>query len=219
MHPSSRLATIDRHGPKIGWGLCPVFFWGGELGLNRTQSRLGRGYLHTKCHLSPCSRLAATDIGRKLGNCAPLGEWELGPHLTQCRLGRGIPPYQMASWYIQPFGHNRHGPKIGGSAPFLGRGARSPYSTKSPGPRPTSIPSGILIHPTIWPQQIWAENWEAVPLWGGELGPHITHFWATVCKTVRPMLSVRCLSVLSCLWRSCTVAKRFSPAVAVVNRA
>jgi len=23
-------------------------------------------------------------------------------------------------------------------------------------------------------------------------------FWATVCKTVRPMLSVRCLSVLSC---------------------
>ena len=25
-------------------------------------------------------------------------------------------------------------------------------------------------------------------------------FWATVCKTVRPMLSVRCLSVLSCLW-------------------
>ena len=25
------------------------------------------------------------------------------------------------------------------------------------------------------------------------------HFWATVCKTVRPMLSDRCLSVLSCL--------------------
>jgi len=34
-------------------------------------------------------------------------------------------------------------------------------------------------------------------------------FWATVCKTVRPMLSVRCLSCLCvCLWRSCTVAKR-----------
>jgi len=42
-------------------------------------------------------------------------------------------------------------------------------------------------------------------------------FWATVCKTVCPMLSIRCLSVLSvlsvclsvcsCLWRSCTVAK------------
>jgi len=30
-------------------------------------------------------------------------------------------------------------------------------------------------------------------------------FWATVCKTVRPMLSDRCLS---CLWRWCIVAKR-----------
>jgi len=30
-------------------------------------------------------------------------------------------------------------------------------------------------------------------------------FWATVCKTVRPMLSARCLSV--CLWRWCIVAK------------
>jgi len=24
---------------------------------------------------------------------------------------------------------------------------------------PTSLPSGILIHPAIWPQQIWAANW------------------------------------------------------------
>ena len=31
---------------------------------------------------------------------------ELGPHLTQCGLGRGLPPYQVASWSIQPFGHN-----------------------------------------------------------------------------------------------------------------
>ena len=30
------------------------------------------------------------------------------------------------------------------------------------------------------------------------------NFWATVCKTVRPMLSDRCLSV----WRWCIVAKR-----------
>ena len=33
--------------------------------------------------------------------------------------------------------------------------------------------------------------------------------WATVCKTVHPMLLDRCLSVcLSCLWRWCIVAKR-----------
>jgi len=26
------------------------------------------------------------------------------------------------------------------------------------------VPSGILIHPAIWPQYTWAENWGAVPL-------------------------------------------------------
>ena len=31
---------------------------------------------------------------------------ELGPHLTQCRLHRGLPPYQVVSSSIQPFGHN-----------------------------------------------------------------------------------------------------------------
>ena len=30
----------------------------------------------------------------------------LGSHLTQCGLGRGLPLYQVASWSIQPFGHN-----------------------------------------------------------------------------------------------------------------
>jgi len=47
-----------------------------------------------------------------------LGRGELGPHLTQSRLGRGLPPYQVASWFIQLFGHNRRGPKIGGCASF-----------------------------------------------------------------------------------------------------
>jgi len=40
-----------------------------------------------------------------------------GPHLTQSRLGRGLPPYQVA------FGRNRYGPKIGGLCPFGERGA------------------------------------------------------------------------------------------------
>jgi len=38
-------------------------------------------------------RLATTDMGRKLG--------------PQCGLGRGLPLYEVASWSIQPFGHNR----------------------------------------------------------------------------------------------------------------
>jgi len=81
-----------------------------------------------------------------------LGRVERGPHLTQSRLGWDIPPYQVASWSIQPFGCNRYGPKIGGSAPLWGRGAGSPSKTMWPGPRPTCMPSFILIHPTVWPQ-------------------------------------------------------------------
>jgi len=39
--------------------------------------------------------------------------------------------------------------------------------------RPTSIPSGILIHRTVWPQY-GLKSGDAVPLFGyGELGPHL----------------------------------------------
>ena len=56
----------------------------------------------------------------------------------------------------------------------------------SPEPRPTSIPSGILIHPVVWPQKSSTENWgaavwpqktsaekcgAAVPLLGGSWVP------------------------------------------------
>jgi len=44
----------------------------------------------------------------------------------------------------------------------------------SPGPRSTSLPSGILIHPAVLLQQTWAENWRAVPLWGGAGSPFNT---------------------------------------------
>jgi len=141
----------------------------------------------------PSSRMATIDMNRKLGGCAP---FKGGEH----HLGWGLPPYQVASSSIQPFGHNRHRPKIGrGLCPFfwddlgphrtqsrwaeaylhtkwhlspdsrwatmyigqkLGEGlcpfkrgaAGSPSNTKSTGLRPTSIPSGILMHPAVWPQ-------------------------------------------------------------------
>jgi len=43
-------------------------------------------------------------------------------------------------------------------------GAGSLSNTMSSGPRPTSVPSGILIHVAIWSQQIWPENWGFCPL-------------------------------------------------------
>jgi len=67
------------------------------------------------------------------------------------------------------------GRKLGGrSVPFLGRGAVSPYNTKSPVPTPTSIPSNNLIHLAIWTQQICVENWGLCPFGEGEPGPHLT---------------------------------------------
>jgi len=44
-------------------------------------------------------RLATIDMGRKVeGAAVPLSVGgELGPNLTQCRLDRGLPPYQVAS--------------------------------------------------------------------------------------------------------------------------
>jgi len=44
------------------------------------------------------------------------------------------------------------GRKFGGLSPFGGGGAGSPSNTMRPGPRPTCVPSFILIWPTVWPQ-------------------------------------------------------------------
>ena len=42
-------------------------------------------------------RLATIDIGREVGGgccgCGPFRGGGMGPYLTQCRLGRGLPPY------------------------------------------------------------------------------------------------------------------------------
>ena len=98
-------------------------------------------YLRTKWQLDPSSRLATTDMCRKLGRALPLflsggGRW-LGLHPD--------PSNRLAT----------HGPKIGGCAPnvpLIFRGAGSLSNTMWPAPRPTSVPSGILMHPTVWPQ-------------------------------------------------------------------
>jgi len=69
-----RLATIDMG--RTEWGVVPL---SGE-GWVPSQYNVARAqaYLHTKWHLDPSSRLATTDVGRKLGAAAPF--WgEQGP--------------------------------------------------------------------------------------------------------------------------------------------
>jgi len=75
-------------------------------------------------------RLAIIDMNRKVGGCcAPFWGGELagspsntmwpGPKATSTPGGILIHPA------VQPFGHNGHGPKIGGCAPF-GEGSSIP---------------------------------------------------------------------------------------------
>ena len=54
----------------------------------------------------------------------------------------------------------------GGIMPLSGVGL-GPHLTQWPGPRPTCVPSGILILAAVWPQRTWAQNWGLCPFgWG-----------------------------------------------------
>ena len=82
----------NRHGPKTG---------GTDVRLSRragTPSNTvawAEVYFRTKWRLHPSGHLATIDMDPKLGAVPLLGE--LRPDLTQRRLGRGVPPYQVAS--------------------------------------------------------------------------------------------------------------------------
>jgi len=93
LHTTDRLAAVDM-GQKLG-AVPP--FWRGELGHHLIQCHLADAYLPTKWNLDLSSRLAAIDMGRKLGFVRLYFLGKLGPHLAQSRLGRGLPPYQVAS--------------------------------------------------------------------------------------------------------------------------
>jgi len=83
--------------------------------------------------MSDC--LATIDIGEKLGGCGATFRGVAGSHLTQCLLGRGLPLYQLASWSIQPFGHDRQGPKSGAVVEWVAvwAGIQSRYVTSQLG--------------------------------------------------------------------------------------
>ena len=107
----------------------------------------------------------------------------------QCGLDQGLPPCQVPSLSIQPFRHIGHGPKIGeGALPFSGRGAGSPFNTKSPEPRPTSIPSGILIHTAILTTTDMGRKLGAVPLWRRRRWVPSNKMWPRSRPTCMPSL-------------------------------
>jgi len=111
-HNRSSTAHYRRQEIQI-WSLknLACFFTGSTfVGFSHSLSNTmwpGRAevYFRTKWRLHPSSRFATTDMNRKLGAVPPLGGGELRRHLTQRRLGWGLPPYQVAFWSIQPFLH------------------------------------------------------------------------------------------------------------------
>jgi len=88
---------------------------------------------------------------------------------------------QLSCWNGQPLDHNRHGPKSGGAAVPLSMGGAGIHLTMSPAPRPTSIPSGILIRPTDWPQYTNV-------LW---------HCWLGIRKSIRPVKNEWCIGMVT----------------------
>jgi len=85
-------------------------------------------------------RLTSIDMGWKDAGCCVFFGGELGLHLTQCHLGRGLglPPYQVTSWSTKRFGHKRHGPKIGGCATL---GELDPHLTQAKSLSPYQVAS------------------------------------------------------------------------------
>jgi len=63
--------------------------------------------------------------------------------------------YLRTKWHLDPSCHlaTTYKPKLrGGALPLCGRGAVSPPNAVCSGPKPTSMPCFVLIHPTVWRQ-------------------------------------------------------------------
>ena len=89
-------------------------------------------------------------------------------------------------------------------APFW-EGAGSPSNTMWPGLRSASIPSGIFIHPAVWPQYMgWKVGSAVPPFLGGELGSH-----QTVSPGSRPTSVPSGILIHPAVWSQQTWAKNW----------
>ena len=146
----SCLATMEM-GRKLGRGLRRLL----EEGTGSPSNTKSPGLRPTSmpgCRPCPCKSFT---VLRRVRNC-------------QCYY---YYYYYYAGYQLHPsscLAAINMGQKFGeGLRPPFARRAGSPSNTKSPGLRPTSIPSDILIHAAIWRQQLWAKNWGVCPFTGG----------------------------------------------------
>jgi len=97
----------------------------------------------------------------------PFFEEGLGPNLTQLAWAEA---YLHTEWHLDAC--SRLATMEMGRK--LRRGAGSPSNTKSPGPSPSFRPSGILIHPAIWPQHMGRKLGGCAPFGEGKLSPRLS---------------------------------------------
>jgi len=146
LDPSSRLATIDI-GRKVGGTVHP---FKRELDPHLTHSRLGR---RLSPYQVPSGILIYSDVWSQQTwaenwGCTPLG-WVgsmghepkigellcpflggcMGPHVTQCGLGRGLP---RTKWHLDQRSHFAaiHGPKLGAVSHFVAERDSHPHLTQ-----------------------------------------------------------------------------------------
>ena len=136
------------------------------------------------------TQLPSQKGGRAPSIFGPFLLWRNGwMHQDATWYGAASPPdkviwakaYQQSKLHLCPSGPSsrlvttERAKNLGGLCPLFVEGAGSPSNTMSSGPRPTSVPSAILIHPAIWPQQTWAEKLgDSASFLGSWLGPHLT---------------------------------------------
>ena len=154
----------NRHWPKIR-DCADFFLGGGRPGSPCNTMRPGPRLTFVPSGILIHSAVWPQHMGRNWGLC-PLGRGGAGSP-SNTTLGRGLPSHQVASWSIQPYGLNKHGPEIGGSAPF-GEGELGPHLKQY------HLGRGLLSHQVaFWSIQPFGHTRHGPKICEGALAP----FW------------------------------------------
>ena len=188
-----RLFGYSRHGPKCG---AAVRLFVGEAG--SPLNTMWPGARPTSVPSGIFGHNRHQDMTINLGAAVPFSRGAGSPSNA---MWLALRPTSTASsilihWLQQTWAENWR------AMAFLGGGGSwVPSNTMWPWQRPSSMPSGMMLHPTVWPQYTnVADREDTTGHDRQRYDSRANRFRATVCKTVRPMLTDRCLSVcLSCL--------------------
>ena len=134
-------------GKKLGGVGCALF--SGASWVPSNTVAWAEAYLRAKCHLDPSSRSVTMNMGRKFGGLRPLfGEGGLDTTWAEAEID--------TKWHLDASSRlatvDMGGKVVEGAAVPLsdGEAGSHPSNTMWPGLRPTSVPSGILIHPAAF---------------------------------------------------------------------